>query len=177
MTVSDAYEQRIRQILRELGIAAGFDKRRPSPEATELVPIGLDIYGREQRLAPAAASAWQKMKMAAGDDGIILQAVSAFRSVDYQRTIIERKLAAGQKIEEVLKVSAAPGFSEHHTGRTIDITAPGCKPLTEGFEQTPAFAWLVRNANRFGFSMTYPRDNKSGVIYEPWHWTFQETSA
>jgi D-alanyl-D-alanine carboxypeptidase len=80
-------------------------------------------------------------------------------------------------MEEILRVSAAPGFSEHHTGRTVDVTTPGCKPLTEDFEQTPGFVWLVRRADDFGFSMTYPRHNKFGVIYEPWHWTFNERTV
>jgi len=80
-------------------------------------------------------------------------------------------------MEEILRVNAAPGYSEHHTGRAIDITSLGCKPLTEEFEQTSEFAWLVHRAKDFGFSMTYPRNNKFGVIYEPWHWTFQETTA
>ncbi|MGH7977662.1 MAG: M15 family metallopeptidase [Limisphaerales bacterium] len=152
-----------------------YGKRQPFPEAAELVPVGFDIYGREQKLAPNAAAAWQKLKSAAEADGIILLLVSAFRSVAYQRQIIERKLVARQKMEEILRVSAAPGFSEHHTGRTIDLTAPNCKPLTEEFERTPEFDWLSRRANEFGFMMSYPRGNKSGIVYEPWHWTFHDS--
>jgi D-alanyl-D-alanine carboxypeptidase len=115
--------------------------------------------------------------MAAEGDGATLLFVSAFRSVAYQRRIIERKLAAGKAMEEILRVSAAPGYSEHHTGRAIDIASSSCRPLSEEFEQTPEFAWLIRRAKDFGFSMTYPRDNKLGVIYEPWHWTFQEATT
>jgi len=173
----ETYEKQIAEILRQLGIEKKFAGRKPFREATELASIGTDIYGREQRLAPNAASAWHKLKTAAERDAVILQPVSAFRSVAYQRQIVERKLAAGQTWEQILKVSAAPGYSEHHTGRAIDITAPGCEPLTEGFELTSGFAWLVRHADHFGFSMTYPRDNKWGVIYEPWHWTFREAAG
>ncbi|HEY1718918.1 MAG TPA: M15 family metallopeptidase [Verrucomicrobiae bacterium] len=177
MTTSDTYERQIAQTLRELGISKNFGGRKPFREAIELISIGTDIYGREQKLAPNAASAWRKLKMAAESDGVTLQIVSAFRSVAYQRQIIERKLAAGQTMEEILRVSAAPGYSEHHTGRAIDITSSSCKPLTEEFEQTPEFAWLVRDAKIFGFSLTFPRNNEFGVIYEPWHWTFQEATA
>jgi D-alanyl-D-alanine carboxypeptidase len=95
--------------------------------------------------------------------------------VAYQRQIIERKLAGGQTMEQILQTSAAPGFSEHHSGRTVDLNAAGCQPLTEAFEQTRAFAWLVRCAPDFGFSMTYPRNNNLGVIYEPWHWTIHDS--
>ena len=115
------------------------------------------------------------MKSAATKDGITLLLVSAFRSVAYQKQIIQRKLAAGQSIEQVLRVSAAPGYSEHHTGRAIDVTAYDYKPLTEEFEKTPAFEWLIRRAKNFGFTMTYPRNNTFGVIYEPWHWFFQDS--
>jgi zinc D-Ala-D-Ala carboxypeptidase len=177
MTAIDSYEIQVAQILRELGIRKDFGKRKPFREAMELESIGEDIYGREQKLAPNVASVWRKLKAAAEEDGFTLQIVSAFRSVAYQRQIIARKLAAGKTMEEILRVSAAPGYSEHHTGRTIDLTSPNCKPLTDEFEQTPEFAWLVRRTEDFGFSMTYPRDNKFGVIYEPWHWTFQEAAA
>lgn len=177
MTSTETYENQIAEILRELGIFKIFDGRKPYREATELVSIGDDIYGRKQKLASNAASAWQELRTSAASDGVTLQIVSAFRDVAYQRQIIERKLAAGQTLEQILRVSAAPGYSEHHTGRAIDITSSGCKPLMEEFEQTPEFAWLFRRAKNFGFSMTYPRNNKFGVIYEPWHWKFQEVNA
>jgi D-alanyl-D-alanine carboxypeptidase len=159
-------------MLSALGISEKYCGRKPFPEATELVSIGLDIYGRYQKLAPNAASAWRKMKITAENNGAKLLVVSAFRSVAYQCQIIERKLAARQNIGEILRVSAAPGFSEHHTGRAIDLTAPNSKPLTEEFDKTLEFDWLTRCAKDFGFAMTYPRGNKFGVIYEPWHWMF-----
>ena len=177
MIPTDTYEIQIVEMLRELGISDKYRNRKPFPDAGELVSIGLDIYGREQRLAPAAAAAWRKMETAAERAGMKLLPVSAFRSVTYQRQIIERKLAAGQKMEEILRVSAAPGFSEHHTGRAVDVTAHNCKPLTEEFERTPEFDWLSRHAKDFGFTMTYPRDNNFGVIYEPWHWTFHGSAT
>jgi len=167
----DEYERRIQQILQELGAPARVNQR-VFLEATELVSVGLDIHGREQRLTPQAAKSWNGMKLAAEKDGEVLQLVSAFRSVDYQKQIIQRKLAVGQTWEQILRVSALPGFSEHHTGRTIDVTTPGSKALEEEFEKTSAFRWLERRAGGFGFTMTYPRGNAFGVAYEPWHWTF-----
>ena len=67
-------------------------------------------------------------------------------------------------------MNAAPGYSQHHTGCAVDIATPGSRPLTEEFEESEAFAWLGNRAAEFGFSMTYPRDNPQGFIYEPWHW-------
>jgi zinc D-Ala-D-Ala carboxypeptidase len=172
---TETYEKQIAEILRALGIAEKYRNRLPVSEATDLVSVGADVYGREQKLAPNAAAAWQKMNAEAGHDGIVLLLVSAFRSVAYQQQIIERKLAAGQTMDQILCVSAAPGFSEHHTGRALDVTAPNCKPLTEEFERTVEFNWLSRRAKDFGFTMSYPRDNKFGVIYEPWHWMFHDS--
>ena len=174
----DEYEKRIAQLLEELGAPPrpNSSATRLVREATQLVSVGADVYGREQKLTSEAAAAWQSMKTAAERDNQTLQLVSAFRSVDYQKQIVQRKRSAGQSWEQILCVSALPGFSEHHTGRTIDITSPGCKPLTEDFESTSAFAWLTLHAAEFGFTMTYPRGNAFGVAYEPWHWTFHEHS-
>jgi len=113
------------------------------------------------------------MRNAAEIDGIVLQLVSGFRSVEQQRDILKRKLEKRLNILEILRTSAAPGYSEHHTGRAIDITTPGSVPLNEEFEKTRAFEWLGKNAARFGFQMSYPRENPHGFVYEPWHWCHQ----
>ena len=123
------------------------------------------------------AAAWQRMQHAAASDGIELQVVSAWRSVDYQCGIVERKLARGQRIDQILAVSAAPGYSEHHSGRALDLTTPGFEPLEEEFENSLAFAWLCRNAAHFRFALSYPRDNPHGIAYEPWHWCWHRNGS
>ncbi|MCJ7815900.1 MAG: D-alanyl-D-alanine carboxypeptidase family protein, partial [Xanthomonadales bacterium] len=110
----------------------------------------------------------------AAGERVVLQAVSAYRSVEYQAGIISRKLEKGEGIGDILRVSAAPGYSEHHTGRAIDITTPGVAVLEEEFEDTEAFSWLTAHAGDFGFSMSFPRGNPFGVAYEPWHWAWKE---
>jgi len=141
-------------------------------EATNLVAIGTDHLQREAFLTPAAAPAWISMRGAASADGVNLILVSAFRSIERQAEILTGKLAKGISLEQVLEYSAYPGFSEHHSGNAIDIGTDGARHLEEEFEFTPAFAWLCENAGRFGFAMTYPRDNPYGIAYEPWHWCF-----
>ncbi|MBL9168015.1 MAG: D-alanyl-D-alanine carboxypeptidase family protein [Verrucomicrobiales bacterium] len=177
MTSPETYEDRIARHLSELGIPAAYGTERGMilhREATELVSVGKDMYGREQRLTPAAAAGWEAMRSSAAGQGVDLLLVSAFRSVDYQRQIWDRKLAAGQSVAQILTVSAPPGYSEHHTGRALDLTAAGCEPLTEAFETLPAFTWLAAHAGQFGFAMSYPRNNPHGVVYEPWHWCLGE---
>ncbi len=147
---------------------------REYEEATtlELVEIGED--GREFRLVPPAATAWRNLKAAAREVGIAVYLASAYRSVARQVEIIQTKLDAGMAIEEILTLCAAPGYSEHHTGRAIDIATPGSPELEVEFEQTAAFEWLTVHAARFGFTLSYPRDNAAGYVYEPWHWCFHE---
>jgi zinc D-Ala-D-Ala carboxypeptidase len=146
-------------------------------EPAGLACIGADIHGRMQWLAPRAARAFARMREAAARDGIELQVVSAFRSADYQLGILRRKLERGQDMAAILRVSAAPGYSEHHSGRALDLTAPGCDALEESFESSPAFAWLVAHAGRFGFALSYPRGNPHAIAYEPWHWCWHAPAS
>ena len=139
-------------------------------EPARLAHIGRDTQGREQYLAPRAARAWTRMREAAAHAGVELEIVSAFRSIEYQLGILRRKLERGQSMGEILRVSAAPGYSEHHTGRALDITTPGYAPLEEEFERSLAFAWLRKNAKLYNFTLSYPRGNRHGIAYEPWHW-------
>ncbi len=148
-------------------------KLRPVREPAALLGIGLDTQGREQRLAPRAARAWHRLCNAAAKDGITLQFVSAFRSIEYQLGIFTRKLERGLSIAEILEVNAAPGYSEHHSGRALDITTPGFAALEQQFENSPAFAWLQTHARAYGFHLSFPRGNPHGITYEPWHWCWR----
>jgi D-alanyl-D-alanine carboxypeptidase len=150
-----------------------YEARMPRHEEAQILSsVGRDTSGRDALLTPSAAAAWLAMQEGAAKFGNELLVISAFRSIARQRTILESKLEAGVSWSEILAVSAYPGFSEHHTGRAVDIGAPGCEDLTEQFEVTDQFKWLSANAQRFGFSLSYPRNNRFGIIWEPWHWCF-----
>lgn len=163
----------LRQLHEELGIPSSYGASGSRPrfeEAEQLVEAGPNLIGRMQRLHPRGLSAWERMQRAAERDAVRLLLVSGFRSYQYQAGLIRRKLEGGQSIDEILRVNAAPGYSEHHTGLAIDIATPGSRPLTESFEESEAFQWLGENASAYGFAMSYPRGNPAGFIYEPWHW-------
>jgi D-alanyl-D-alanine carboxypeptidase len=173
------YEERIFQALRELGLPESLAQTRGQPLQLEcaeadLVSIGVDLMGREQRLERRAAEQWSAMQAAAKRERVVFGVISGFRSFDYQCGIIARKLAAGQSTEQILAVSALPGYSEHHSGRAVDVGTPGGPYLTEEFEKTAAFSWLTRHAAEHGFQLSYPRGNSLGVAFEPWHWLFSE---
>ena len=147
------------------------------PEPAALAFAGFDRYRRALWLTARAARAWEAMRRAAHAEAIVLEAISGYRSHDYQLGIFERKRARGQTVAQILTVNAAPGYSEHHSGNALDISAPGEPPAEESFETTPAFAWLTKRARDFGFAMSYPRDNPHGIVYEPWHWSFADAAV
>jgi D-alanyl-D-alanine carboxypeptidase len=176
----EGYRARIAGTHADLGIPAGAMDARGLPlcaEAGDLVVAETEESGKQHLLAPDAAAAWQALKDAARRDGVVLEIASAFRSFDRQVEIVRRKLGEGTGIDAILCEVAPPGFSEHHTGRAIDINTPGCEAFEEAFEQTAAFDWLQMNARRFGFFLSYPRGNACGYIYEPWHWCYRQEQA
>ena len=141
---------------------------------TDLVERKNDIDERVVRLEQNAALGWDNMKACALSEGIHLWMYSGFRDYDYQKVLIQRRLDKGVSLSEILEFQAAPGYSEHHTGRALDLTTIDSKPGHEEFENTPAFTWLKNNASEYSFFMTYPRDNSQGFLYEPWHWCFKK---
>ncbi len=156
-----------------LGLDHGYGERTGLELVAEPVALALaghDRYRRPLWLTRRAATGWARMQQAARNDGIVLDAISGYRSHDYQLGIFERKFARGQTLDQILSVNAAPGYSEHHGGDALDIGTPDEPPAEESFEATPAFAWLSAHAGDFGFGMSYPRDNPHGIVYEPWHW-------
>ncbi|QNN71471.1 D-alanyl-D-alanine carboxypeptidase family protein [Thermomonas carbonis] len=167
---------RLQERLDVLGIDAdGYEARTGLALVAEpdwLAFAGFDRYRRVLWLRIDAARAWLRMRDAAARDGIVLEAISGYRSHDYQLGIFERKRARGLGITDILAVNAAPGYSEHHDGCALDIGTPGEPPAEESFEATPAFAWLQTHADAHGFTMSYPRGNPHGIVHEPWHWRF-----
>lgn len=167
----------LKRIWARFGIPADYPARRGLPlqrEAIKLVVIGRAADDNKiVRLTPRAAAAWKKMRAAAKQDGVELLPISGYRSVARQIRIIRKKLADGKSIGDILRYVAAPGCSEHHTGRAIDIGSPEDIKLDEDFAKTPEYRWLRRHAGKFGFHLSYPRRNAHGIGYEPWHWCWR----
>lgn len=170
-----AYAARIAALHRELGLAVDYAATRGLPlqrEADEahLRSVATLVDGREVRLVAPAAEAWRWMQAAARGDGVGLEAWSGFRSVARQAELIRAKRAGGATLADILRVLAAPGYSEHHTGRAVDVGTPGGPGLVEGFARTDAYAWLEERGENFGFRLSFPRGNPHGIAFEPWHW-------
>lgn len=67
--------------------------------------------------------------------------------------------------------SADQGYSEHQLGTAVDFITTGLGGRLEGFEGTAAYQWLLSNAHRYGFILSYPPNNQF-YIFEPWHWRY-----
>jgi zinc D-Ala-D-Ala carboxypeptidase len=150
---------------------------RPYAEAPEKELTRAGNYratGRVVLLREEAAAAFREMVEAAKRDGVGLVPISGFRTRAYQESLFLRSQKKHGSARAAARWVAPPGFSEHHTGYTLDVGDAG-RPETDvdpAFEKTPAFKWLEKNAARFGFELSFPPDNPQGVSYEPWHWRY-----
>lgn len=105
----------------------------------------------------------------AQDDGIEINVRSAYRSFDTQKNLKSAySVSYGSGANTF---SADQGYSEHQLGTTVDLTSPDISNQLVGFDTTKAFAWLEDNAHKYGFVLSYPKNN-AFYIYEPWHWRY-----
>ncbi|MEG4802889.1 D-alanyl-D-alanine carboxypeptidase family protein [Microcoleus sp. ARI1-B5] len=146
----------------------------PYPEAPAQDLVNVTPDG-SVKLRTSAAAKYQEMANAAAAAGIYFAPISGFRSVDDQQHVFfDVKAERRQNASKRAEVSAPPGYSEHHTGYAIDLgdgSAPDTN-LSPSFENTQAFKWLEANSASFSFEMSFPKNNRQGVSYEPWHWRF-----
>lgn len=102
-------------------------------------------------------------------EGVNIKIVSAYRSFEDQVAV-----KTGYKVlygNGANQFSADQGYSEHQLGTTLDFTTTKLKILVTQFDKTDAYNWLLENAYRFGFVLSYPKRNIY-YQYEPWHWRF-----
>jgi len=150
------------------------NKRRPlepqdyvPPELVELTELP---GGGGQYLIPEAAEALRALHAAADAEGAGFRVSTAYRSYERQREIFAdyvRRLGTA-KAE---LAAARPGYSEHQTGRAVDIyTTAECR-LKQCFADTPAGRFVAAHAHEHGFIVRYPegKTDVTGYEYEPWH--------
>ena len=142
-------------------------------ENQNIISIGQNSLGKEIFISNKCAIAWNKMHKDALQDSIKISILSGFRSYYKQYQIIQNKLNKGMLLEQILKQNKLPGLSQHHSGNAIDIISNSYK-LSLDFENSLAYAWLIENAYKYGFYLTYPKNNKDGIMFEPWHWNLKE---
>lgn len=122
-------------------------------------------------LRKVAARALEKMFAAAKKEGVILYAVSGYRSYERQKAVFAYNARVLGE-EKANRVSAHPGESEHQTGLAMDISSEKFgNRLDPAFGQTLAGQWVATHAYQFGFIIRYPKGKQeiTGYSYEPWH--------
>lgn len=114
---------------------------------------------------------------------------SGYRSVDFQQTLFDNKIAEIQAEHpeytyeeayiEASTIVAIPGASEHNTGLTVDICAMDFQMLIEEYEETDEAKWLKENCYKYGFILRYPKGKEdiTQIIYEPWHFRYVGVEA
>ncbi|MED1002658.1 M15 family metallopeptidase [Bacillus mobilis] len=144
---------------------------KPEDLVVPNVPFSFSGTLEKSYLRKEAAEALERLFDLAKKEGIELNAVSGFRSYDYQKNLyannVKRK---GQ--EHTDRFSAKPGHSEHQTGLTMDVSSKSANNELElTFANTKEGKWLKENAYRAGFIIRYPKGKEgiTGYAYEPWH--------
>lgn len=109
--------------------------------------------------------------------GLKIYPSSGYRSVERQTVLFNNQISKckkqGYKSKSAESVAATvvarPRTSEHHTGLAIDFNG-----VRDDFYQTKEYDWLIKNADKYGFILRYPKDkiDITNVIYEPWHFRY-----
>lgn len=110
-----------------------------------------------------------RMIDSAAKAGVDLKIISAYRSFETQSDLkgqYSQVYGTGANT-----FSADQGYSEHQLGTAVDLTDPTVAGTFLTFKDTEAYAWLQKNAYKYGFGLSYPEDN-TFYIFEPWHWRF-----
>jgi len=131
----------------------------------ELRQVEKNTYAAyKQMLAAAIADPSLKLQHTSATelaaDEKFFKIVSSFRSREYQEKLRRESPNAGS--------AGLAVNSPHFTGRALDLYVGGDPVDTKDANRaiqvrTPAYQWLVRNAERFGFQPYF---------YEPWHWEY-----
>ena len=125
--------------------------------AAEMRQVERNTYAAYQKMV-AAAHADPSLKIGPRDK--YLKIISSFRTPEYQNQLREKSPNSGS--------AGLAVNSPHFTGRALDLYVGGDPVDTKDSNRaiqvnTPAYRWLVRNAERFGFRPYF---------YEPWHWEY-----
>ncbi len=142
---------------------------------TAQLPNGLEFDSR-------AYGALTAMLAAGEAEGLSFVVCSAYRTVEYQRTLfdnqVKRYQARGYSRQKAGELTAReimpPGTSEHNLGLAADIVSLSYQILDEAQADTAEQKWLMEHCWEYGFILRYPADKQelTGIVYEPWHYRY-----
>jgi len=135
------------------------------------INFNISYYAEKKLLRNDAALAIEKLFSAAEEEGITLYGVSGYRSYKRQEEIYQNNLKT-KGTNHTNLYSAKPGYSEHQTGLSMDVSSASIGyQLIDSFGTTVEGQWLAQNCHLYGFIIRYPEDKTkiTGYAYEPWH--------
>ncbi len=139
---------------------------------SDLVTLSIQYAAQDRQLVSEAADALKVMCDALqSETGLRMYASSAYRSYQSQVDIYNGYLATkGQEATDL--VAARPGFSEHQTGLTVDMTPVGSS-MGE-FEDSEQYKWMLDNCYKYGWILRYPEGKTTitGYDFEAWHYRY-----
>ncbi|HEY42848.1 MAG TPA: M15 family metallopeptidase [Anaerolineae bacterium] len=125
-------------------------------------------------------AAWEALQTAASMEGIEIILFSGYRSYGYQAQVYAREII--ERGDQALLYATRPGYSEHQLGTAMDVAWPGVALGIHDVRNTQLYTWLVDNAHRYGFVISYPYKTfdiwpyhnrwmpvVTEYIHEPWH--------
>ena len=142
------------------------------PSQLSEIPNAYEYSDKKQLLVQTnVLSHLEDMINAASSTGVQLYAFSAYRSFAEQKALkADYSMTYGAGTAN--SFSADQGYSEHQLGTALDMMTTGLGGLLDDrFDGTKAYAWMLANAYRYGFELSYPKNNNY-YVYEPWHWRF-----
>ena len=170
-----------------LVIVTGIYGLSPQYQPPDIVPLS-DFFGPDvtkgypSQIRLIIAEPLQRLIGDMQAEGLRPQIISGYRSYSSQAIAFQKW--ADREPERVSMLSARPGHSEHQLGTTVDFGSPTLYQYVEDAEptlefhtyffKTPEGVWLLANAHRYGFTLSYPREAQgvTGFYYEPWHYRY-----
>ena len=159
-------------IVKQMVKVRDHQKENTKKDYRELAPQFLprNVYAKYKVMADAMRK----------DLGKRLLIESGYRSSAYQLYLVVYYLQNHKySMKETVKYVAMPGYSEHGAPafQAIDfINEDGIngEDNPSEFDVLPEFDWLMKNAKKYGFVLSYPKNAGNGITYEPWHWRYEE---
>lgn len=127
-----------------------------------------DVMNADVKLRKDAASALNDMikAFASETNHEDLVVDGGYRSVSLQQELYD---AAEDK-----SAAAKPGFSDYHTGYSIDLGISADDGTVSDFDGKGDYSWFESNCYRYGYILRYPEGKKeyTGFDYRPWHFRY-----
>lgn len=137
---------------------------------SDLTDVPSSMENGVVQMRAAAAQAFTDLVNAGAQEGIIINACSAFRSQEYQAMLFNNGRDA-YGLEYADAYWTRPGFSEHQSGLAVDIRFYNDTSDLDAVRNYPqAYAWLLENMADYGFILRYPQDGQDMTLIAPESW-------